>query len=121
MQGALDPMAMTNFGAKPALHNINAPGFKTQVDAKQLMNMEYPSPSDESSVACELLDSEIFHKGRKESSDGDTSIDKDIDERYLVSSKHINSNKNNGGGLSAKKLKEGQEIKKSMISTENQS
>jgi len=34
MQGALDPMAMTNFGAKPALHNINAPGFKTQVDAK---------------------------------------------------------------------------------------
>ena len=87
MQGTFEPMSMTDFAAKPTLHNING----VNRDAKQFMNMEYPSPSDESSVACELLDSEIFQKGRKESSDDDTSIDKDIDERYLVSSKHINS------------------------------
>jgi len=40
------------------------------------------------------------------SSDEDPSIDKDIDERYLIPSKNININKNHGGGVSAKKMKD---------------
>jgi hypothetical protein len=54
-------------------------------------------------------------------SDEDPSIDKDIDERYLVPCKPQHPSANHGGGMSAKKQKDNQELKKSMISTENQS
>ena len=65
MQGPVDPMLMTDFAVKPILHNMNEGsskgGTNTQRGA-QHQNLDYPSPSDdqEFSVACELLDSEIF-------------------------------------------------------------
>jgi hypothetical protein len=64
----------------------------------------------EHSVACELLESEALSKAHRKNvdssfSDEDPSIDKDIDERYLVPAKP-KENTNKGGGMSAKKLKD---------------
>jgi hypothetical protein len=84
---------------------------------KKTQNEEYPSPSDYS-VGCELLESEV-NKNKESFSDEDPSIDRDIDERYLIPNTHKEIGK--GGGVFNKKQKELENNKKSVISTDNQS
>lgn len=77
-----------------------------------------PTPQTENSVACELFFDASHFNNRKamemrresDSSLSDESIDKDIDERYLVNvgmpTKHIHVESGRGGGISSRKYNE---------------